>query len=599
MLLLNVISLKPWIYGILVFLFTIINFKRTSKNHRLLFIVLALVLFHQHYVFHSGNTVKGVVTTIHPYSFSVKGINESYYVHGTYEGQIHDVIEISGTKTPLEQTYRRSMTRSQYQFLKPNIRFIGRCSFFKYNIHNAVKDNRWGRLILLNEYHEDFPMLSSFSIQISGVLLVIKSIFRKKITEEQFMKIKIIVIILGLLYFDFDFSLVRLLMLLFLKRDYVISLLLALFPKCSQSLSFLLPFGYYLYSNISQKTSQSNRYIFNGLLMLYKVNKFSLLQEFTFQLHQFLAGILFIYAVSVVVCGGSFIGIEYIMNLYSKCMSSNIINRLQIIGRPSVMAIVFFLYLTFKCQNHLKKWVVLFVVLEILFPISTRVRYLNVGQGDATLIQFPLNAMTVLIDTGKPSKEGALSRMLNEYGVSKLDYLVVTHDDLDHSGNVPYVLSRFPKVTLIDEKPAFVPRFRFLLNDKNYQGDNENSLICETEIQGLRFMFMGDATREQELDIVKDLPHHKIDILKLGHHGSKTSTDAEFIKTLQPRYGMISSDPKTYGHPHASVLRTLYNGNVKALETSKEGTLSIIMYPFIRYITTSSYGFDIIETVIR
>lgn len=599
LLLLNAVEFKPFIYCLVGLLFALINLKRINRTHRYLFLLLSLVLFHQNYIFHSQDSIKGIVTTIHPYSYTVKGLNESYLVKGEYEGQIHDYIEVTGEKTEVNKTYRQSMIRTQYQINNPRVSTLQSMSFLKFKIYNEVKDNEWAKLILLNEYDEDFPMLSSFSIQVSGVLLLIKCVFRRYLTEEQFKKIRCCVIVLGLFYFDFDFSLIRLMLLLYLNRENVIMILLAFFPKCSHSLSFLLPFGYFLYTNISRRTSNANRYIFNGLLMLQKVHKFSLLQPLTFKFHQFMAGVLFIAALITVIFGQSFIVIEFIMNLYSKCMNATIIERLGIVGTPSAVGIGLLVMITIKARDCYKKWVVLLMIFSGLFPFSTRVRYLDVGQGDATLIQFPLNAMTVLIDTGKPSKEGMLSRMLNQYGVSKLDYLIVTHDDLDHSGNVEYILERYPEVTLIDKKPASVPLFRFLLNDKTYQGDNENSLICETEVQGLRFMFMGDATREQELDIIKILPHHQIDVLKLGHHGSKTSTDSLFVKSIQPRYGMISSDPKTYGHPHASVQRTLYNANVRALETSKEGTISIIMYPFLRYIATSSHGFDIIETVIR
>ncbi|MEG0328055.1 MAG: MBL fold metallo-hydrolase [Erysipelothrix sp.] len=599
LLLLNAVSLKPIVYCVVVSLLSLINMKRINRNHRYLFLLLSLVLFHQHYIFHSQDSVRGIVTTIHPYSYTVKGLNESYVVKGEFEGRIHDFIEVTGIKTEIDKTYRQSMMRTQYQISNPKVSTLRNMSLFKFKIHNEVKDNKWGRLILLNDYHEDFPMLSSFSIQISGVLLVIKCIFRRQLTEEQFKNIRYCVVGLGLFYFDFDFSLIRLMFLLLFNREYTIMILLSLFPKCSHSLSFLLPFGYFLYTNISIKTSDANRYIFNGLVMLHKVHKFSIIQPFTFKFHQFMAGLLFIAALITVLLGQNFVVIEFIMNLYSKCMNAPIIERQELVGTPSVVGIVLLVMSTIKAKKCWKKCVVLSMTFFMLFPLSTRVRYLDVGQGDATLIQFPLNAMSVLIDTGKPSKEGMLSRMLNQYGVSKLDYLIVTHDDLDHSGNVEYILKRYPEVTLIDEKPASVPLFRFLLNDKTYQGDNENSLICETKIQGLRFMFMGDATREQELDIIKFYPHHQIDILKLGHHGSKTSTDPSFIKSIQPRFGMISSDPKTYGHPHASVQRTLYNANVRALETSKEGTISIILYPFLRYITTSSHGFDIIETVIR
>ena len=109
-----------------------------------------------------------------------------------------------------------------------------------------------------------------------------------------------------------------------------------------------------------------------------------------------------------------------------------------------------------------------------------------------------------------------------------------------------------------------------------YESDDENSssLVLYLSLLGKNFLFMGDAPKEIEKQIIQDHPDLRADILKIGHHGSKTSTAEEFLDVIQPQEAIVSCGKKNgYGHPHASVLSLLSSRNIKIRRTDEEGTI--------------------------
>ncbi len=110
------------------------------------------------------------------------------------------------------------------------------------------------------------------------------------------------------------------------------------------------------------------------------------------------------------------------------------------------------------------------------------------------------------------------------------------------------------------------------LQTKEYDNENENSNVIYTELNGYKFMFMGDAGVEKEKDILEKYNVSKIDVLKIGHHGSKTSSDKNFIDEMNPKYSVISvGKNKRYGHPNKEVLNNLDNS--KIYRTDQDGSI--------------------------
>lgn len=110
------------------------------------------------------------------------------------------------------------------------------------------------------------------------------------------------------------------------------------------------------------------------------------------------------------------------------------------------------------------------------------------------------------------------------------------------------------------------------LNTKEYDNENDNSNVIYTELDGYKFMFMGDAGIEKEKDILEKYNLSNIDVLKVGHHGSGTSSSKEFVKEIKPKYGVISVGKNNrYGHPNKEVLNNLSDS--KIYRTDQDGSI--------------------------
>lgn len=112
----------------------------------------------------------------------------------------------------------------------------------------------------------------------------------------------------------------------------------------------------------------------------------------------------------------------------------------------------------------------------------------------------------------------------------------------------------------------------YFLNNKLYDNENVNSSVIYTEIRNYKFLFRGDASSEVEKDIIEKYNLEDIDVLKVGHHGSKTSNSQEFINEVNPKYSIISVGKNNrYGHPNREVLNSLENS--KIYRTDKQGSI--------------------------
>ena len=112
----------------------------------------------------------------------------------------------------------------------------------------------------------------------------------------------------------------------------------------------------------------------------------------------------------------------------------------------------------------------------------------------------------------------------------------------------------------------------YFLNNKDYGNENDNSNVIYTELGGYKFMFMGDAGVDVEQDLIKKYNLQDIDVLKVGHHGSRTSSSKEFIDEINLRYGIISvGNNNCYGHPNKEVLDNL--NNLKIYRTDEDGSI--------------------------
>ena len=218
-------------------------------------------------------------------------------------------------------------------------------------------------------------------------------------------------------------------------------------------------------------------------------------------------------------------------------------------------------------------------VVPLQEPLSNCVYFVNVGQGDSIIIKNRTH--TVMIDTGGykgfDMAEETLIPFMNKKKITHLDALILTHDDFDHSGAKDSLISNFKVNNLLTQKNQFPYKVGDLnitnLNTYNFGDENDDSLVLSLNFMGKKFLFMGDASVITEEKILEKYDVD-CDILKVGHHGSNTSTSEKFIKAASPKEAIISCGGKnSYGHPHKEIIERLNKYNVKIRRTDIEGTI--------------------------
>lgn len=233
------------------------------------------------------------------------------------------------------------------------------------------------------------------------------------------------------------------------------------------------------------------------------------------------------------------------------------------------------------------------------------VHYIDIGQGDATLIMCDGDAM--LIDAGDNSKGTAVQNYLQKQGIKELDYVIGTHPDADHIGGLDVVLYKF------DCKMVIMPDIEHdtrtyddviqTMKTKNYKntlpepgntyslgsaeftviapnhydyGGNNNNYSVGIILQngGHRFLFTGDAEKEAEEDIIENDIDISADVYKVAHHGSDTASTGELLDEVKPKYAVIScGKDNRYGHPDKEVLQRLKKRGITTYRTDEDGTV--------------------------
>ena len=280
-----------------------------------------------------------------------------------------------------------------------------------------------------------------------------------------------------------------------------------------------------------------------------------------------------------------------IMEYISK-VSSNILNIKLIFPKMSLFLIIIYYVLLILIVKKINLKKIFIIYLSFLyfrcdFDKNNYVYFIDVGQGDSALI-VTKNNKSILIDTGgKVGSNYSLMKsnvipFFKSIGIRKLDYLFVTHGDYDHAGygidlvNNFNVKNRFTNKGKYNslEKKLDVKSFNnsyikidnveiYSLNSKLYNNENSDSLVLLIIIDNYKLLFMGDASINTEKDIMNNYDIGDVFILKVGHHGSKTSSSEEFINSVNPKYSIISVGKNNkFGHPNKEVLDNLSSSKI-------------------------------------
>lgn len=289
--------------------------------------------------------------------------------------------------------------------------------------------------------------------------------------------------------------------------------------------------------------------------------------------------------------------------------------KLVFIKLPNIVYIIYFIIILIYIFRNKKEYLyILLILLTVHFsiPIISNNNYIDiidVGQGDSILIH--LNRKNILIDTGgdtsySSNKDGeiffnTIYPTLKSNGIKKLDYLILSHGDKDHMGEAKKIVESIDVNKVIFNVGSYnyleknliktlkrknIKYYKnieniyirntpiYFLNTGIYNNENDNSNVLYFIVNNYKFLLMGDAGVDKEKDILNEYSIEDIDFLKVGHHGSDTSSSKEFIDIMNPKYSIISvGENNRYNHPKKSVLNTLSNS--KIYRTDKDGSIEI------------------------
>ena len=228
--------------------------------------------------------------------------------------------------------------------------------------------------------------------------------------------------------------------------------------------------------------------------------------------------------------------------------------------------------------------------LPIRNVLVSEVCFINVGQGDACLIR--KGSTTILIDTGglkyNDLAKQTLIPFMQKKRIYDVDLLIITHDDYDHNGASDSLKENFYVKSVVTDASSFPISINgiTLNNYNNHQQEmieeNDKSLVVGFTLNHQDFLITGDASKTIENKIMEEYPSLPCDILKVGHHGSDSSTSDEWVKYLSPKEAVISvGKDNRYGHPKSSVIITLEDNGVIIRRTDIEGTITYGGYIFI------------------
>ena len=293
--------------------------------------------------------------------------------------------------------------------------------------------------------------------------------------------------------------------------------------------------------------------------------------------------------------------LEFINNISSIFSLNIIVPKVHII-----FYLIYYLLIYLYIESNNKKYILIACLYLLSFKLkpfidrNNYVYYLDVGQGDSSLIIY--NDIVVMNDTGGTSNYNVSSgciKLLKSLGYSHIDYLILTHGDFDHMGDSIYLINNYKVKNVVLNNDSFneletnlikelkkkkikyyqnvekIPisnNIITILNTEEYDNENDNSNVIYIELNNYKFMFMGDAGVDKEKDILERHNISNIDVLKVGHHGSKTSSSKSFINKINPKYSIISVGKNNrYGHPNKEILNNLDHS--KIYRTDEDGSI--------------------------
>ena len=252
-------------------------------------------------------------------------------------------------------------------------------------------------------------------------------------------------------------------------------------------------------------------------------------------------------------------------------------------------------------------------ITSIKIPKELKINFIDVGQGDSCLITTPQNKKVIVDSGGSESYDvgkNVLLPYLLDKRITKIDYIMISHFDTDHCKGFEYVLENIKvKNVIISKQSETSENFKQIMkiirkkrinliivqketkikidnfttvdilspqSENIADNMNDNSIVAKFEAYNFSILFTGDASEKIEKELIKENINLKSDILKVSHHGSKTGTSEEFLKSVKPKIALIGvGENNKFGHPTKDVIKRLTENKIKIYRTDTDGEIRI------------------------
>ncbi|RGW76069.1 hypothetical protein DWV56_02780 [Holdemanella biformis] len=481
-----------------------------------------------------------------------------------------------------------------------DVRLIKKSTSLKSKLYAYISSQKNSKVLLSLYYgiHEDtideiYTMLGYGYI---SAYFIVFNLLKRKYEDK---KIRISLLILSILFgsfFVFTLSLTRFILYqisyLFFKSKsdqigFTILCFSILYPIQVLSISFVLPILLQLVSYFCTEHKWIvQKMVLISILFIY-FKKVDIVSFLLFNLLRKLYGCVFL------------------LGMFIPDFLTLKIPSLTIHYAPQFVFIFIFIVVYIQCLKHFKwKYMILFLIpfLEVFCNPFFQVYTLNIGQGDCSVIVEPFYKSVVMIDCGQSLYRDNVERIifpfLENKNIHTIDTLILTHDDFDHSGGYDCLKEKVKiKQVIKDSKDKVNVEYPFylLLQERISKDENDSSIISYFTYDHLNYLFMGDASKEIEKQLM-DTYDLKADVIKVGHHGSNTSSDAAFLDSLDCRIALISAGYKNkYDHPSTETLKTLDHLHIHTFCTSTDGSIAIYSLHHFAFIVTNDGLFGIIH----
>ena len=481
-----------------------------------------------------------------------------------------------------------------------DVRLIKKSTSLKSKLYAYISSQKNSKVLLSLYYgiHEDtideiYTMLGYGYI---SAYFIVFNLLKRKYEDK---KIRISLLILSILFgsfFVFTLSLTRFILYqisyLFFKSKsdqigFTILCFSILYPIQVLSISFVLPILLQLVSYFCTEHKWIvQKMVLISILFIY-FKKVDIVSFLLFNLLRKLYGCVFL------------------LGMFIPDFLTLKIPSLTIHYAPQYVFILVFIVVYIQCLKHFKwKYMILFLIpfLEVFCNPFFQVYTLNIGQGDCSVIVEPFYKSVVMIDCGQSLYRDNVERIifpfLENKNIHTIDTLILTHDDFDHSGGYDRLKEKVKIKQVIKnskDKVNVEYPFYLLLQERMAKDENDSSIISYFTFDHLNYLFMGDASKEIEKQLM-DTHDLKADVIKVGHHGSNTSSDVAFLDSLDCKIALISAGYKNkYDHPSTETLKTLDHLHIHTFCTSTNGSIAIYSLHEFAFIVTNDGLFGIIH----